>query len=62
LGNSFFYLAAVIIIVAGLIAAPIGVIISIKMDTKVLQGILAVLILATALKKWIDFFKIIQTK
>ena len=48
------YLTAVIVIIAGLIAAPIGTKISGKMNTKILQGILSVLILGTAIKIWID--------
>lgn len=48
------YLPAVIVIIAGLIAAPIGAKISKSMSTKVLQRILAFLILATAIKVWID--------
>jgi uncharacterized membrane protein YfcA len=42
------------VIIAGLIAAPIGTKISEKMNTKILQGILSVLILGTAIKIWID--------
>ncbi|AZV43332.1 membrane protein [Peribacillus asahii] len=41
-------------IIAGLIAAPMGTKISKRMNTKVLQAILAVLILGTAIKIWID--------
>lgn len=48
------YMTAVIVIIAGLIAAPIGTKISKKMNTKILQWILAVLIMATAIKIWID--------
>lgn len=48
------YFTAIIVIIAGLIAAPIGAKISKKMNTRVLQTILAVLILATAIKVWID--------
>ncbi|MDN4491946.1 sulfite exporter TauE/SafE family protein [Ureibacillus aquaedulcis] len=48
------YLPAVIIIVAGLIAAPIGAKLSTKLNTKVLEGILAALILGVAVKIWID--------
>ncbi|RUL48620.1 MULTISPECIES: sulfite exporter TauE/SafE family protein [Lysinibacillus] len=50
------YPTAVIIIIAGIIAAPLGAKISQKMNTKVLQNILAVLILGTAIKIWIDIF------
>jgi len=48
------YLTAVIVIIAGLIAAPIGAKISKKMNTKILQGTLSVLILGTAIKIWMD--------
>lgn len=48
------YLPAIIIIIAGLLAAPIGAKVSTKMNTKVLENILAVLILITAVKIWID--------
>ncbi|WP_131503361.1 sulfite exporter TauE/SafE family protein [Exiguobacterium sp. s166] len=45
---------AAIMVVASLIAAPLGAIAGKKMNTKVLQIILAVLILATAVKIWLD--------
>ncbi|WP_294739257.1 sulfite exporter TauE/SafE family protein [uncultured Exiguobacterium sp.] len=45
---------AAIMVVASLIAAPLGAIAGKKMNTKILQVILAVLILATAVKIWID--------
>ena len=48
------YLPAIIVIIAGLTAAPIDTKISKKIDTKVLRAILAVLILGTAIKIWID--------
>lgn len=48
------YVAAVVVIIAGLIAAPIGSKVSKKMNTKILQGSLAILILGTALKIWVD--------
>ncbi|CAM5223973.1 putative membrane transporter protein OS=Ureibacillus acetophenoni OX=614649 GN=SAMN05877842_103144 PE=3 SV=1 [Ureibacillus acetophenoni] len=48
------YFTAIIVIIAGLIAAPLGAKVSKKMNTKILQSILAVLILATAIKVWID--------
>jgi len=41
-------------VVASLIAAPLGALAGKKMNTKILQIILAVLILATAIKIWID--------
>lgn len=48
------YYPAAIMIVASLIAAPLGAKAGKKMNTKVLQGFLAVLILATAIKIWLD--------
>jgi len=45
---------AAIMVVASLIAAPLGAIAGKKMNTKILQIILAVLILATAVKIWMD--------
>ncbi|KGR90661.1 membrane protein [Ureibacillus massiliensis 4400831 = CIP 108448 = CCUG 49529] len=48
------YLPAVVVIIAGIVAAPIGAKISKKINTNVLKGILAVLILATTIKIWID--------
>ena len=45
---------AAIMVVASLIAAPLGALSGKKMNTKILQIILAVLILATAIKIWID--------
>lgn len=48
------YLTAGIVIIAGLIAAPIGAKVSKKMNTKILEGVLAVLILGTAIKIWMD--------
>ena len=46
---------SVIMIVASLIAAPLGANMGKKMNTKVLQWILSVLILASAVKIWIEF-------
>jgi uncharacterized protein len=46
---------AAIMIVASIIAAPIGAKIGQKMNTKVLQWLLALLILGTAIKIWLDF-------
>ena len=48
------YYPALILIVASLIAAPLGARIGGKLNTKFLQIILAVLILATAIKIWMD--------
>lgn len=48
------YGPAFIMIVASLIASPIGAIIGKKVNTKMLQIILALLILATAVKTWLE--------
>lgn len=50
------YYSATIMIIASIIAAPLGAKASQKMNTKILQLILATLILATAIKIWIDIF------
>ncbi|WP_163102041.1 sulfite exporter TauE/SafE family protein [Peribacillus alkalitolerans] len=50
------YFPAAIMIVSSLIASPIGANVGKKMNTKILQNILAVLILATAIKIWADIF------
>lgn len=46
------YYPALIMIIASIIAAPVGAMAGKKMNTKILQIILAVLILATAVKIW----------
>ncbi|WP_203288981.1 sulfite exporter TauE/SafE family protein [Metabacillus sp. cB07] len=48
------YYPALIMVVASLIASPLGAIAGKKMNTKILQIILAVLILLTAVKIWLD--------
>ena len=48
------YFPTIIIIIAGLLAAPIGAKVSTKLNTKVLENILAILILGTAIKIWMD--------
>lgn len=48
------YIPALIMVVASLIASPLGAAAGKKMSTKLLQIILAVLILATAIKIWLD--------
>lgn len=47
-------LPAAVMVVASLLAASMGVAFGKKVNTKILQGILALLILATAVKMWID--------
>jgi len=48
------YWPAFIMIIASVLAAPLGAMVSGKMNTKVLQMILALLIGATAIKIWLD--------
>ncbi|USK33493.1 sulfite exporter TauE/SafE family protein [Bacillus sp. F19] len=48
------YYPALIMVIASLIASPLGAIAGKKVNTKVLQMILAVVIFATALKIWMD--------
>jgi uncharacterized membrane protein YfcA len=48
------YTSAIIMIIASVIAAPLGAKVSRSLNTNVLQIILALLILATAIKTWID--------
>ncbi|WP_303967491.1 sulfite exporter TauE/SafE family protein [Sporosarcina ureae] len=50
------YGPALVMIIASIIAAPIGVKVSRRVNTKILQGILAVLIMASAVKIWWDIF------
>lgn len=54
LTGQILYVPAIIMIVASLIAAPLGAKAGQKMNTKILQWILALLILATAIKIWVD--------
>lgn len=54
LTDQILYGPALIMIIASLIAAPIGAKLGQKMNTKILQWMLAVLILATAIKIWIE--------
>ncbi|PLR83685.1 sulfite exporter TauE/SafE family protein [Bacillus sp. V33-4] len=48
------FLPALIMVVASLIASPLGAVAGKKVNTKVLQVILALLILGTAIKIWMD--------
>lgn len=49
-------LPSFIMVVASLIASPLGVLAGKKVNTKLLQLILAILIVTTAAKIWIDIF------
>lgn len=51
------YFPALIMIIASIIASPLGAMTGKKMNTKVLQVILALMIAATAIKIWIDIFQ-----
>lgn len=48
------YFPALIMVIASLIASPLGAMAGKKVNTKVLQVILAILIFATAVKIWMD--------
>ncbi|ASF41209.1 anion permease [Halobacillus halophilus] len=50
------YFPAAVMVVASLLAAPLGAMAGKKINTRVLQTILAVLILGTTIKVWMDFF------
>lgn len=50
------YGPALVMVVASLLAAPLGAHAGKKMNTRVLQAILALLILSTAVKIWVDHF------
>ena len=52
------YFPAFIMIIASLIASPLGAVAGKKVNTKILQIILAVIILATAVKIWIDILSL----
>ncbi|MCM3361635.1 sulfite exporter TauE/SafE family protein [Niallia sp. HCP3S3_B10] len=47
-------LPSLILVVASLIASPIGANVGKKVNTRVLQGIMGILILATAVKTWME--------
>lgn len=48
------FVPAMIMVVASIIASPLGAKAGQKMNTKILQGLLAILIAATAIKIWVD--------
>ncbi|GGB40102.1 TSUP family transporter [Virgibacillus dakarensis] len=50
------FIPAIIMIIASLLGSPLGANIGKKVNTKHLQWILAVLILGTAIKIWVDIF------
>jgi uncharacterized protein len=50
------YFPAAVMVVASLIAAPLGAMAGKKVNTKILQTILALLILGTTIKVWLDIF------
>lgn len=52
--NQIDYWSAFIMIVASIIAAPLGAKVSKRINTKMLKWILAILITATAIKTWFD--------
>ncbi|WP_246943701.1 sulfite exporter TauE/SafE family protein [Bacillus pinisoli] len=48
------FFPALIMVIASLIASPLGVMVGKKINTKILQWVLAALILATSIKIWMD--------
>lgn len=54
ISNQILYGPSFVMIIASLIAAPLGAIVGKKMNTKALKIFLAILILATAIKLWAD--------
>nr|WP_289038983.1 sulfite exporter TauE/SafE family protein [uncultured Allobacillus sp.] len=54
--DQILFVPSAVMIVASLIAAPLGAMMGKKMDTKILQWILSVLIFASAIKIWLEFF------
>ncbi len=54
--NQVLYGPALVMVIASLLAAPLGAHAGKKMNTRVLQAILALLILGTAVKIWMDHF------
>jgi uncharacterized membrane protein YfcA len=48
------YIPALILVVASLLASPLGAFVGKKINTKILQWILALLIIATSIKIWSD--------
>ncbi|MFC4767202.1 sulfite exporter TauE/SafE family protein [Effusibacillus consociatus] len=54
LAGDVLFWPSVIMVVASVLAAPVGAKLSTKVNTKLLQGILAVLIVGTAIKIWTD--------
>ncbi|GKU79054.1 sulfite exporter TauE/SafE family protein [Paenibacillus sp. L3-i20] len=54
MGGHMLLIPSIVMVVASTIASPLGAMISKKLNTKVLQWILAVLIVATVIKFWLD--------
>ena len=54
MGGHMLLIPSIVMVVASTIAAPIGAAISKRMNTKVLQWLLAALILSTVVKIWLD--------
>ncbi len=52
--DQILYIPALVMIIASIIAAPLGANTGKKINTKILRAILAILILATAVKIWMD--------
>ncbi|GBG07470.1 anion permease [Paenibacillus agaridevorans] len=54
MGGHMLLLPSIVMVIASTIASPLGAMISKKLNTKVLQWILAALIVATVIKIWLD--------
>ena len=54
IGGHMLLIPSIVMVVASTIASPIGAAISKRMNTKVLQGLLAALIIGTVIKIWLD--------
>jgi len=54
MGGHMLLIPSIVMVVASTIASPLGAMISKKLNTKVLQWILAALIVATVVKIWLD--------
>jgi uncharacterized membrane protein YfcA len=54
MGGHMLLVPSVVMVVASIIASPLGAKIGQRMNVKVLQGVLAVLITATVIKIWFD--------
>lgn len=54
MGGQMLLIPSIVMVVASMIASPIGAFISKRMNTKLLQWLLAILIIGTVIKIWLD--------